>query len=260
MNSTPPCDVEFWPPRLLHPAVGLVVGELLESVKLRLPIRYVHCHVRGEPVDALPLKMQSRLAPLLTMTQASAPRLSEVTVKPPTSGVGVTPSVAVRLTPPNAAVIVLDCDSVTAVVVTPNVADVAPAGTVALAGTTAAALLLASVTTTPAAPAAALNVTVPCAEFPPTTDAGATARVVSAAAAVGGGGVTGGGGGVTAGGGGVGEDGDPPPPQLTLAAAPMLRANTATSFTTRVIAIPLTVCPTVTSSSRLRMDLANHHR
>ena len=57
----------------------------------------------------------------------------------------------------------------TAVVVTVNVADVEPDGTVTLLGTLADELLLLKLTTLPPDGAAALNVTVPVEPFPPTT-------------------------------------------------------------------------------------------
>lgn len=61
-------------------------------------------------------------------------------------------------------------DAVTALVPTVNVALVAPATTVTLAGTRAAVvLLLESATCAPPDGAAPLNVTVPVEEFPPTT-------------------------------------------------------------------------------------------
>src|SRR5467141_385149 len=61
-------------------------------------------------------------------------------------------------------------DAATALVLTVNVALVAPATTVTLDGTLAAAvLLLESVTTAPPDGAAPLNVTVPVEEFPPVT-------------------------------------------------------------------------------------------
>ena len=61
-------------------------------------------------------------------------------------------------------------DAVTALVLTVNVALVAPAATVTLEGTVAAAvLLLESATVAPPAGAAPLSVTVPVEEFPPVT-------------------------------------------------------------------------------------------
>lgn len=66
-------------------------------------------------------------------------------------------------------------DAKTALVLIVNVAAVAPAATVTLAGTRAAAvLLLESTTMAPPAGAAALSVTVPVEEFPPTTLVGFT--------------------------------------------------------------------------------------
>jgi len=61
-------------------------------------------------------------------------------------------------------------EEATALVLTVNVALVAPAATVTLDGTVdAAALLLESATVAPPAGAAPLNVTVPVEEFPPVT-------------------------------------------------------------------------------------------
>jgi len=61
-------------------------------------------------------------------------------------------------------------DAATALVLTVNVAAVAPAATVTLEGTVAAVvLLLESATVAPPAGAAPLNVTVPVEEFPPVT-------------------------------------------------------------------------------------------
>jgi hypothetical protein len=69
----------------------------------------------------------------------------------------------------------------TALVVIENVALVAPASTVTLAGTCAAAvLLLDSVTTAPPVGAAPLSVTVPVDPAPPTTLVGVTATELSA--------------------------------------------------------------------------------
>jgi hypothetical protein len=70
-------------------------------------------------------------------------------------------------------------------VVIVNVAEVAPAATVTLAGTVAEALLLASETTTPPLGAALVRVTVPVDDVPPVTLVGLTASEASAAAAAG---------------------------------------------------------------------------
>ena len=71
--------------------------------------------------------------------------------------------------------IVADVSAATRLVVTVNVAVVAPANTVTLAGTVAVALSLDSVTMAPADGAAAFKVTVPVEETPPVTLVGFTA-------------------------------------------------------------------------------------
>src|SRR5947207_1072500 len=106
----------------------------------------------------------------------------EVT-RSPLRPVAVTVSVAVFVAPPFTPVIVTGVDAPTAVVVTLNVALVAPAATATLAGTPAAVLPLDSVTTAPPAGAALVNVAVPCAAAPPTTLAGLRPIADSAAAA-----------------------------------------------------------------------------
>ena len=74
----------------------------------------------------------------------------------------VTVSVAVFVAPPDVPVIVIGVDALTAAVVTLNVALVAPAATVTLAGTVATpVLLLDRVTTAPPAGVAIVNVAVP---------------------------------------------------------------------------------------------------
>src|SRR2546427_10935738 len=64
---------------------------------------------------------------------------------------------------------VTEVDAATALVLTGNVALVAPSETVTLAGTVAAASLLARETTAPSRGAGALSVTVPVEERPPAT-------------------------------------------------------------------------------------------
>jgi hypothetical protein len=82
---------------------------------------------------------------------------------------GFTVSVAVFVDEPRVAVIVKGVDAVTAVVFTINVALVAPAATVTLAGTVAADALLERLTTAPLLGACPLSVTVPVEEEPPVT-------------------------------------------------------------------------------------------
>jgi hypothetical protein len=85
-------------------------------------------------------------------------------------GTGLTVSVADFLTPLLAAEMVTEVDALTTLVLTVNVALLAPAATVTLAGVRAAlVLLLESVTWTPPAGAGPLSVTMPVEEFPPTT-------------------------------------------------------------------------------------------
>jgi hypothetical protein len=90
------------------------------------------------------------------------------------STTGFTVSVAVRVTPPETAVIVADVDAVTDVVVIVNFALVAPEGTFTLAGTLTALELSERDTAVPPLGAGALKVTVPVAELPPDTLVGLT--------------------------------------------------------------------------------------
>ena len=147
----------------MQPADGRVVASLLDWVSIFEPTKIVHCHalILGTPVEALPSKRQSSVLPPSMMTQASAPREADVTLNDAVGSGGVTVRVAFCVVPPDAALIVTGVDVLTDDVVIENVALVAPADTVTVAGTVAAALLLESVTTALLAGAAADNVTVP---------------------------------------------------------------------------------------------------
>src|SRR6266850_1425537 len=91
-------------------------------------------------------------------------------------GAAVTVSEAALLTPPYDAEIVTAVDRATLLVLTVNVALVAPAGIATLEGTLAATvLLLESVICAPPAGAGPLSVTVPVEEFPPMTLVGFSA-------------------------------------------------------------------------------------
>ena len=105
------------------------------------------------------------------------PPITEVGLKlTPLRVSAVTVKLAVLVTP-KIAVIVTEVLLATGLVMMVNVAVVAPAATVTLAGTCAAAvLLLDSVTTAPPAGAGPVNLTVPVDEIPPTTEVGLTVR------------------------------------------------------------------------------------
>jgi hypothetical protein len=145
-------------------------------------------------IDVLVVNRADPVLPTATLIPAglevtrSPLRPVAVTVSVAVAPGGVTVSAAVRITPAALAVMLATVDAVTDVVVMVNVALVAPAATVTLAGTVAAALLLESVTPNPPAGAADVNVTVPCADVPPVTLVGLTETADSEAG--GGGGVT----------------------------------------------------------------------
>ena len=94
---------------------------------------------------------------------------------------GFTVSVALRLVPPNEPVLLVAVGLDTPDVVIVNVALVAPAATVTLAGTATAAELSDSVTRAPPDGAAVLRLTVPVEELPPTTVVGLTVSAVNVA-------------------------------------------------------------------------------
>jgi hypothetical protein len=121
----------------------------------------------------------------VTVPVLAVPPVTDVGFKVTVLSTGaVIPRDADWLTPPSVVVIVLDVFAATAVVVTLNVAVVAPATIVTLAGTVADALLDASVTTMPPAGAADDNVTVPVLAVPPVTDVGFKATVLSTGAVI----------------------------------------------------------------------------
>ena len=94
---------------------------------------------------------------------------------------GATVSAADLVTPPYVPEIVSEVGAETELVDTVNVAVVAPATTITLAGTVAiAALLVESVTSAPPAVAAALRDTVPLEVFPPVTFGGSRLNEASA--------------------------------------------------------------------------------
>ena len=98
---------------------------------------------------------------------------------------GFTVSKVVLEVPPYEAEMVAGVAAFTALVFTVNVALVAPAATVTLAGTVAADALLERETTAPPLGAAPLSVTVPVDDVPPLTVAGLTATEDSTAAVAG---------------------------------------------------------------------------
>lgn len=135
---------------------GTVATEvlLLESVTIAPP----------EGAAAVRVTVPVELFPPLTLVGFSV-RDESVTL--PLAGVMVNVACCELL--PNVAVITAVVVLLTDVVVTVNVADVEPDGTVTLLGTLADELLLLKLTTLPPDGAAALNVTVPVELFPPTT-------------------------------------------------------------------------------------------
>lgn len=127
-------------------------------------------------IDVPAVKVADPLLPTATLMPAGddvmrsplRPVALTVSVAVPPVAAGFTVTEAVRVTALYAPLIVAVVDVVTVRVVTANVALVAPAATVTLAGTVAAeVLLLDSVTTAPPEGAADVRVAVPCTVAPP---------------------------------------------------------------------------------------------
>ncbi len=88
---------------------------------------------------------------------------------------------AAWFTPDNVAVTKAQLAAVTGPVLTVNVADVAPGGTVTVAGTPTVCVELASETIAPPVPAGPVRVIVPVAGWPPATTLGLMERLASPA-------------------------------------------------------------------------------
>ena len=153
---------------LLAPAATVTLAGTLAAVVLLLESVTV-----APPAGAAPLKVTVPVEefPPVTLVGFSE---SEERVGGG-GGAAVTVSEADLLAPLNVAEMETVVDTATALVLTVNVALVAPAATVTLDGTLATVvLLLESVTTAPPDGAAPLSVTVPVEEFPPGTLVGFT--------------------------------------------------------------------------------------
>lgn len=157
--------------RALAPPLEQAPDQIASRPFVTLSVIEVFVANGAEPVaptaTLMPAGLESTLSPL---------RPVAVTVKVTFVLGGFTVSDAVLVTPAKAAVMVAVVAAVTAAVVAVNVALLAPAATVTLAGTVAAALLD-SDTTAPPAGAALVSVTVPVEEAPPVTLLGLSATV-----------------------------------------------------------------------------------
>jgi len=175
----------------LPPSVPVINDEVLLATALVVTTKVVDVFPAGTVTEVGTCAAAVLLLCRVTTDPPVGAALFSVTVPielfPPTTNVGfteradrvtaVTVSVALWLCP-SVPVINDDVLLATALVVTTNVADVLPAGTVTDGGTCAAAvLLLCRVTIAPPVGAAPLSVTVPVDVFPPATEVGFTDRV-----------------------------------------------------------------------------------
>lgn len=115
-----------------------------------------------------------------TVPVDDAPPVTEVGFRETEDSVGAVIVSIADFVPPYVADTLTDVRDATGAVVIVNVAVVAPAETVTLAGTLAAVLLSVNVTTTPPAGAAPLSLTVPVELLPPMTEVGLKLSVVTA--------------------------------------------------------------------------------
>jgi hypothetical protein len=144
---------------LVLPAATVIeAGTVAEALLLEIDIL-------APPEGATPVKVTVPVAELPPVTLEGLTETDDNETVP----AGVMASAAVLLTPLYVPVIVAETEDVTDLVVTVNVAVVAPAATVTEAGTVAEALLLESATLTPPEGAVLFKVTVPVAEVPPVT-------------------------------------------------------------------------------------------
>jgi len=144
-------------------AAGTVAPELLEVKPTEIPPVGAALLIVTVPVEGLPP----------TTDVGETVRLAAVGA--------VTFRVAVLVTPPSVPVIVTATFATTGVVAIANVADVAPAATVTVAGSVAFVELEVRLTTVPPGPAAPLSVAVPVEPTPPTTVVGETEMLLRVA-------------------------------------------------------------------------------
>jgi len=153
---------------MLQSTVGSVstADDVVCAKVLATPYDQSHAVMVPGATDVLPLKVQLIVLPLLINVHVSV-SFGPVTPKFATAVVGlVTDRVADADAPPYDPLIVADVVPPTDRVVTRNVVDADPPGTVTVAGTLTGSLLV-SVTTAPSAGAGPVSVAVPVALLPP---------------------------------------------------------------------------------------------